>query len=133
MLFGMGIVFAFLVILMWYMKIVPILSKLRKSKSSNINKQTHKKENGKIRLKVALNQISMDNEGQNLNKNQSVINEPIVAAIAASIYSHTGKKPKKLIITAPGQTPEHYNVWGVAGRQDQMIARDMAGQVGFQY
>jgi len=114
MLIGMGVVFTFLIILIIYMKFVPILSKRRKIDS-------------KFKLNSVLDQISVQpDEHEDLT-------EAKVAAIAAAIYSHTGKKPKQIVITTPTGTVEQINLWGIAGRQDIMITRDITGQVGFQY
>jgi sodium pump decarboxylase gamma subunit len=133
MIIGMGIVFIFLILLMLYMKFVPILSKIRKSKRKKITTGNKKNEklSKSIELKYDQNQITEKDPGDDKTVNE--VPEAVVAAIATAIYSHTGKKPKQLLITAPGRGPEQYNIWGAAGRQDLMLARDISGQVGFQY
>jgi len=133
MLLGMGIVFIFLILLMWYMKFIPILSRLKKSKDKSSLESSNKSKEDKLSLKRAMNQMNDSNSTDDGLHNETEISEAVVAAIAAAIFSHTGKRPTQLMITAPGGTPQQYNVWGVAGLQDQMLARDMAGQVGFQY
>jgi sodium pump decarboxylase gamma subunit len=133
MLLGMGIVFVFLILLMWYMKFVPILSRWKRSKDVGSAESSNKSKEEKFKLKTAIDKMNDSNSSYGRLHNENEIPEAVVAAIAAAIFSHTGKKPKQLLITAPGGIPQQYNVWGVAGRQDQMLARDMAGQVGFQY
>jgi sodium pump decarboxylase gamma subunit len=128
MLIGMGVVFVFLVLLIVYMKLVPILS--RKGKLSKKISETQGS-NQKLKLNSLLSQFS--NQDQSSKDPNDELSELKVAAIAAAIYSHTGKKPKQLVITSPAGTIEQINLWGAAGRQDLMIARDMTGQVGFQY
>ena len=128
MLLGMGVVFVFLLLLVVYMKLVPILS--RKHKLSKNISETQDSDR-KLKLNSVLNQFS--NQGQNDKAAGDELSEYEVAAIAAAIYSHTGKKPRQLVITTPAGTIEHINLWGTAGRQELMIARDMTGQVGFQY
>ena len=129
MLWGMGGVFFFLLLLMGYMKIVPILSRFRRSNQPSTDQQetssAPRKQEKKLKLNSVLHQIS--------EKDSDHATEPEIAAIAAAVFSLTGKKPKKLVITSPSGSTGSYNLWGVAGRQDIMQARDVTGQVGFQY
>jgi hypothetical protein len=147
MLLGMAIVFSFLIILVAYMKLVPKLSeffkhlksKLRSSgsRTGTILGNPHNTsytnnpgtEGNPTKLNSVLGQIS-DNPS---SSGSGTVPPLIVAAIAAAIYSHTGKKPKHLAITPLGGYREPFNLWGVAGREDLMAARDITGQVGFQY
>jgi hypothetical protein len=59
--------------------------------------------------------------------------EVTVAAIAAAICAHSGKKPRQIVITTPSGKTQQINLWAAAGRQDIMLTRDITGQVGFQY
>ena len=133
------------------MKSVPILTRFRlfskrspssddsitnkNSKSIDLGNAQQNIPGAKLKLNSMLQQISDQNNGQGPTgtDTQSGISELEVAAIAAGIYTITGKKTKRLIITAPTGTTSQYNLWGVAGRQDLMLARDISGQVGFQY
>jgi sodium pump decarboxylase gamma subunit len=122
MMIGMAVVFVFLLLLIIYMKFVPILSEI------NIFRSSNKKDQQKLKINSMLNELSVTSD-----TSRSTVSDPEIAAIAAAIYSHTGKKPKKLVITTPSGKIESYNLWGVAGRQDLMASRDVTGQVGFQY
>ena len=143
MLIGMGVVFTFLIILIIYMKLVPILSRQNRASKSGLGPQAqedsseHQKlkdnadTNTKLKLNSVLNQLS--NQTKNTEGSNDKLTELKVAAIAAAIYSHTGKQPRQIVITTPTGTVERINLWGTAGRQDLMLARDVTGQVGFQY
>lgn len=143
MLIGMGVVFLFLFILVLYMKLVPILSRLKRSSklatSGSIpednkvdtSQTISSGENQKMKLESLMGKIS-DRSGSQGSNNQGV-SEVTVAAIAAAICTHTGKKPKQIVITSPTGSTQQINLWAAAGRQDIMITRDMSGQVGFQY
>ena len=150
MLVGMGVVFVFLILLMVYMKFVPILSRSGKfsglfarhsaSTSTSTGYDNDAQAAGertepqlvgqKMKLNTLLNQIS---EKEQQGQTKDMIPDEVVAAISAAIYSHTGTKLKKIVVTTPTGATVQYNLWGVAGRQDQMLARDVTGQVGFQY
>jgi sodium pump decarboxylase gamma subunit len=119
---GMIIVFGFLVLLMVFMKLVPILSK-----KGLLQKRAKNDPNLSPKSKIA------PRTGKQTPNPDDEVPEAVVAAIAAAIYTHTGKKPKHLMIRSPTGTREPYNIWGVAGRQDLMVSRDITGQVGFQY
>jgi Na+-transporting methylmalonyl-CoA/oxaloacetate decarboxylase gamma subunit len=127
---GMIIVFGFLVLLMVFMKLVPIISKRRFSRNSTTN-------DPKLQSSSKPTKITRKNDSKNQNRVTSIddseVPEAVVAAIAAAIYTHTGKKPKHLMIQSAAGTREPYNIWSVAGRQDLMVSRDLTGQVGFQY
>jgi sodium pump decarboxylase gamma subunit len=110
---GMAVVFVFLLLLIIYI---------------NIFRSSNKKDQQKLKINSMLNELSVTSD-----TSRSTVSDPEIAAIAAAIYSHTGKKPKKLVITTPSGKIESYNLWGVAGRQDLMASRDVTGQVGFQY
>ena len=129
MLIGMGVVFSFLLLLMGYMKIVPILSRLRSERKSEIKPKQSSPEATNTKQKLKLNSVLT----QISSKDKDGPTELEIAAIAAAIFSHTGKKPKKLVITTPTGKTESINLWGVSGRQDIMQAQDVTGQVGFQY
>jgi hypothetical protein len=145
MLIGMGVVFGFLIILMLYMKLVPILSKKKGpfKMGTFLNKNTSGSENqvlnggssppSKLKLQSVLGQITQQDGSGSLTDSSTKPNEATIAAIAAAVYSHTGKKPGRIVITTPTGAKEEINLWSVAGRQDIMLARDITGQVGFQY
>ena len=128
MLLGMGVVFVFLILLVVYMKLVPILSRKRK-----LLKNVSETQDSDQKLKLNSEHSQFSDQSQNGKAVGDELSELEVAAIAAAIYSHTGKKPRQLVFTTPAGTIEQINLWGTAGRQDLMIARDMTGQVGFQY
>ena len=127
MLLGMGVVFIFLILLIIYMKSVPILSRFNIFSKSN-NATRAQGENQK--LNSVLTRLSDQQQGTDDNK---TVSELEIAAIAAAIYSQTGKEPKKIVITSPTGVITSINLWGTAGRQDVMQSRDVVGQVGFQY
>ena len=141
----MGVVFGFLIILMFYMKLVPILSKKKGlfKKGTFLNRNTSASENqdlngasgapSKQKLQSVLSQITQQGGTGSFADSSSKPNEATIAAIAAAVYSHTGKKPGRIVITTPTGAKEEINLWSVAGRQDIMLARDITGQVGFQY
>ncbi len=133
MIIGMGVVFVFLIILIIYMKFVPIMSKKRNSKIKKMQKDEDmdNASQQKLRINSVLTKFSDQTTGA--EGVEDGLTELKVAAIAAAIYSQTGKKPKEIVITTPSGTVERINLWGTAGRQDIMVARDMTGQVGFQY
>ncbi len=133
MLLGMGIVFIFLIILIIYMKSVPILSKIKRSRKTEtaptIAGSPTVQSPSKQKLNTVLHQLTDQDT-------HTVANEPAevtVAAIAAAICAHTGKAPKQIVITTPAGTTQQINLWAAAGRQDIMLTRDITGQVGFQY
>ena len=111
------------------MKFVPVLSRLRKSKT-NLRPG--------IESKSEINKLNLET-GQRTNKasgdapDSDTIPEVTAAAIAAAIFAHTGKKPRQIVITTPTGATQQINLWSVAGRQDIMLTRDITGQVGFQY
>lgn len=145
MVIGMGVVFGFLIILIFYMKLVPILSKKKElfKKGTFLNQNSSGSENqaqdgapgslAKLKLQSVLGQITPHGDSGSLSNVSPKPNEATIAAIAAAIYSHTGKKPGRIVITTPTGSKEEINLWSVAGRQDIMLARDITGQVGFQY
>ena len=145
MLIGMGVVFGFLIILMVYMKLIPIISKKKGlfKEGTFLNRNTLVSEkrasNGtssppsKLKLQSVLGQINQQGSSENSTDSSTEPNEATIAAIAAAVYSHTGKKPGRIVITTPTGAKEEINMWSVAGRQDIMLARDITGQVGFQY
>lgn len=114
------------------MKLIPILSRRNKSKARKAHQQVESNpvSDTKLRLNTVLNQLTTDDKSVNPS---SELSEITVAAIAAAICAHTGKKPKQLIITTPSGAVEEINLWAAAGRQDLMLSRDLTGQVGFQY
>jgi sodium pump decarboxylase gamma subunit len=118
---GMTIVFGFLFLLMVYMYLIPYI---KKSKNRSFNDLTQKN--------IQNTENKVINTGKPAEPVETVPDE-LAAAIAAAIYSHTGKRPKQMFITPTPQPGELHNVWGVAGRQDLMLSRDLTGQVGFQY
>lgn len=132
MIFGMITVFAFLFILMAYMVFVPMLSRLggRKDNPAKNNPST-------------MDQNKGNNPSKNFNPgfnppleqkpNNDTIPPNVVAAIAAALFSHTGKKARTITIQTSKGNIEQYNLWGIAGRQEIMTSRDISGQVGFQY
>ena len=139
MLLGMGIVFLFLFILILYMKFVPILSRLKQIKLSKsqgapteaINTQSTA--NQKLQLNSVLNQLPAGEAGVDGEGDSEVPSEVTIAAIAAAVCAHSGKKPKQIVITSPTGETQQINLWAAAGRQDIMLTRDITGQVGFQY
>jgi hypothetical protein len=100
-----------------------------KTDKNNPNDNSKSKFSGNIPNPAAVG----NNSKKNNNTKSNEVSEVVVAAIAAAIFKHSKKIPKQLIFTTPAQELVPYNVWGVAGRQDLMAARDMTGQVGFQY
>jgi sodium pump decarboxylase gamma subunit len=133
MIIGMGVVFVFLIILIIYMKFVPILSKKRKLKINKMRKNEDMDAASQLKLKLNSVLTKLSDQTTDVEGVEDGLSELKVAAIAAAIYSQTGKKPKEIVITTPSGTVERINLWGTAGRQDLMVARDMTGQVGFQY
>jgi Na+-transporting methylmalonyl-CoA/oxaloacetate decarboxylase gamma subunit len=139
MLIGMGVVFLFLFILVAYMKLVPIISKFKRATrikrkvnsdtlTTGISNSNSSDENQKMKLNSLIGQIS-----ELKDKDSEDVSEVTVAAIAAAICAHSGRKPKQIVITSPTGSTQQINLWAAAGRQDIMVTRDMAGQVGFQY
>jgi sodium pump decarboxylase gamma subunit len=118
---GMTIVFGFLFLLMVYMYLIPYI---RKRKKSSLNDPTQKN--------IQNTEKNINNNGKDAETVETVPDE-LAAAIAAAIYLQTGRKPKQIFITPTPQPGEPYNVWGVAGRQELMLSRDLTGQMGFQY
>lgn len=145
MAIGMGVVFGFLILLVFYMKLVPILSRKKgpfkkgtflNRNTSNSGYQTQDGSAGspaKLKLQSVLGQITPQSGKGSITDVSTKPNEATIAAIAAAVYSHTGKKPGRIVITTPTGSKEEINMWSVAGRQDIMLARDITGQVGFQY
>ncbi len=128
MVLGMGIVFIFLIILMFYLKLVPYLTKLSGNKVNNtdsIQKQIHGTNQNK-----STNKPNNPNPGRN---SDDQFPEIIVAAIATAIYHHTGKIPKGLMVSKTERLEEIHNIWGITGRQELMQNRDLVDQVGFQF
>lgn len=114
------------------MKFIPILTRRKKSKEKKAHQyiESNTSSEPKLRLNTVLNQLTTDDKSLNPG---SELPEITVAAIAAAICAHTGKKPKQLVITTPSGAVEEINLWATAGRQDLMLSRDITGQVGFQY
>ena len=101
MLTGMGIVFAFLVILVVMMKLIPIISRKREKEDKAVPVEQVTKDPPiaqEVRSEPPL-------EDQNVRERART-----VAAIAAAITATVGRTPKKLIVTTPsGETTSVYN------------------------
>jgi sodium pump decarboxylase gamma subunit len=127
MILGMGVVFIFLILLIIYMKSVPMLSQITIFSRFRRDTRTQGKN---LKLKSVLTPHSGQQQGKHDSESVSDLE---IAAIAAAIYSQTGKEPQKIVITGPTGATTRINIWGTAGRQDLMQSRDVVGQVGFQY
>jgi Na+-transporting methylmalonyl-CoA/oxaloacetate decarboxylase gamma subunit len=139
MLLGMGIVFLFLFILIIYMKFVPILSRLKQIKLSRSHgtvtdaSNTQSDANQKLQLNSIIDKLPAGEAGVHGEGDSEMHSEVTIAAIAAAVCAHSGKKPKQIVITSPTGRTQQINLWAAAGRQDIMLTRDITGQVGFQY
>lgn len=127
MLTGMGIVFAFLVILVVMMKLIPIISRKREKEDKAVPvEQVEKKP-----------PIAQEVRSEPPLEDQQSVREQArtVAAIAAAITATVGRTPKKLIVTTPGgETASVYsNSWSHAGRQDLMEVGNLQGQRSFEW
>ncbi len=86
MMFGMGGVFLFLLLLMFYIKVVPLLSRINISPSKLL--KTSRSIDKKMKLNTMLTNISQHELKNGTSSNK--VSEELAAAISAAIYSHTG-------------------------------------------
>lgn len=109
------------------MKSVPMLSQIKIFSRFRRDTRTQGKN-------LKLNSVLIPHSGQQQDTHEGeTVSELEIAAIAAAVYSQTGKEPQKIVITSPTGVTTSINIWGTAGRQDLMQSRDVVGQVGFQY
>ena len=123
MLLGMGIVFLFLIILVVMMKLIPILSKVKEKKAAS---EVSEPKSPPMAKKVSPEPVKKDYSARDRART--------VAAITAAITATVGKRPGKIIVTAPaGETTRIYSSWSYAGRQDLMEVGDLQGQRSFEW